>query len=119
MASRIAVSAVIARLPFANALSDAGRFKAALARISQRTSTAEADPGMSTALRSVGLLNIPSSMSAGPSVALAEKMHKIGVGRRLSAAVSGPFALRIAKTCIHFLFQSARARCRIVVFANK
>ena len=40
-----------------------------LARISHRLSTAAADPGMSTALRSVGLLDVLSSTSAGPSVA--------------------------------------------------
>jgi hypothetical protein len=45
-----------------------------LAHISHQVSTAEADPGMSTALRSVGLLDILSSLSAGPSVALAEKL---------------------------------------------
>jgi hypothetical protein len=38
-----------------------------LARISHQLSTAAADPGMSTALRSVGLLDILSSMAAGPS----------------------------------------------------
>jgi hypothetical protein len=36
-----------------------------LTRISTQISTAEADPGMSTALRSVGLLDILSSMPAG------------------------------------------------------
>jgi hypothetical protein len=40
-----------------------------LARISHQVSTAVADPGMSTALRSVDML---SSMPAGPSVVLAE-----------------------------------------------
>ena len=40
-----------------------------LTRISHQISTAAADPGMSTALRSVGLLDILSSMPAGPSVA--------------------------------------------------
>jgi len=40
-----------------------------LARISHGLSTAAADPGMSTALRSVGLLDVLSSTSAGPSVA--------------------------------------------------
>jgi hypothetical protein len=39
-----------------------------LTRISHRLSTAAADPGMSSALRSVGLLDVPSSTSAGPSV---------------------------------------------------
>ena len=42
-----------------------------LTRISHQLSTAAADPGMSTALRSVGLLDILLSMSVGPSVALA------------------------------------------------
>ena len=47
-----------------------GPFSAAcLARISHQISTAAADPGMSTALRSVGLLDVLSSTSAGPSVA--------------------------------------------------
>ena len=41
----------------------------ALARISHQISTAEADPGMSTALRSFGLLDVLSSTPAGPSVA--------------------------------------------------
>jgi hypothetical protein len=40
-----------------------------LARISHQASTAAADPGMSTALRSVGLLDVLSSTPAGPSVA--------------------------------------------------
>ena len=40
-----------------------------LARISHRLSTAEAQTGMSIALRSVGLLDVLSSTSAGPSVA--------------------------------------------------
>ncbi len=39
-----------------------------LARISHGLSTAAADPGMSTALRSVGLLDVLLSTSAGPSV---------------------------------------------------
>jgi hypothetical protein len=43
-----------------------------LTRIINEASTAAADPGMSTALRSVGLLDILSSMPAGLSVALAE-----------------------------------------------
>ena len=45
-----------------------------LARISHQISTAAADPGMSTSLRSVGLLDILSSMPAGPCVALAGKL---------------------------------------------
>jgi len=45
-----------------------------LARISHQLSTAAADPGMSTALRSVGLLDILSSMHPGPSIALAGKL---------------------------------------------
>ena len=40
-----------------------------LTRISHRLSTAAADPGMSTALRSFGLLDVLSSTPAGPSVA--------------------------------------------------
>jgi hypothetical protein len=40
-----------------------------LARTSHQISTAEADPGMSTALRSFGLLDVLSSTPAGPSVA--------------------------------------------------
>jgi hypothetical protein len=56
----------------------------ALTRISHQISTAEADPGISTALRSVGLLYILSSMSAGLSVALAEKRQL-----RLLATKSG------------------------------
>jgi len=40
-----------------------------LVRISHRLSTAASDTGMFTALRSVGLLDILSSMPAGPSVA--------------------------------------------------
>ena len=40
-----------------------------LTRISHKLSTAAADPGMSTALRSLGLLDVLSSTSAGPSVA--------------------------------------------------
>jgi len=43
--------------------------KEGLTRISHQISTAAADPGMSTALRSVGLLDILSSMPAGPSFA--------------------------------------------------
>jgi hypothetical protein len=46
--------------------------RSCLTRIIHEASTAAADPGMSTVLRSVGLLDILSSMSAGPSVALAE-----------------------------------------------
>ncbi len=42
---------------------------AMLTCISQQLSTAATDPGMSTALRSVGLLDVLSSTSAGPSVA--------------------------------------------------
>ena len=40
---------------------------ATLTRIAHQLPTAAVDPGMSTALRSVGLLDILSSMSAGPS----------------------------------------------------
>ena len=43
-----------------------------LTRISHKISTAAAQTCMSTALRSVGLLDVLSSTSAGPSVALAE-----------------------------------------------
>jgi len=43
-----------------------------LTRISHKVSTAAAHPCMSTALRSVGLLDVLSSTSAEPSVALAE-----------------------------------------------
>jgi hypothetical protein len=46
----------------------------ALTRISHQLSTAAADPGMFTALRSVGLLDILMSMPAGPSVAPAGKL---------------------------------------------
>jgi hypothetical protein len=45
------------------------REKARPARIFHGLSTAAADPGMSTALRSVGLLDVLSSTSAGSSVA--------------------------------------------------
>jgi len=41
----------------------------ALARISHRPSAAAVDPGMSTTLRFLGLLDILSSMPAGPFVA--------------------------------------------------
>jgi hypothetical protein len=41
----------------------------ALTRIIHEASTAAADPGMSAALRSVGLLGVLSSTPAGPSVA--------------------------------------------------
>ena len=41
----------------------------ALARISHRLPTAAADPGMSTALRSLGILGVLDSTPAGPSVA--------------------------------------------------
>jgi hypothetical protein len=40
-----------------------------LTRIIHEVFTAEADPGMSTALRSVGLLDLLSRTPAGPSVA--------------------------------------------------
>jgi hypothetical protein len=40
-----------------------------LTRIIHEASTAEADPGMSAALRSIGLLDVLSSTPAGPSVA--------------------------------------------------
>jgi hypothetical protein len=50
-------------------VSGLGYFRNRLARISHQLSTAAADPGISPALRSVGLLDILSSMSAGPSVA--------------------------------------------------
>jgi hypothetical protein len=45
--------------------------KTRLTRISHQISTAAADPGMPTALRSVGLLDILLSMPAGPCFALA------------------------------------------------
>ncbi len=57
-------------LQASNALSPGGR---ALTRIIHEASTAGADPGMSAALRSVGLLDVLSSTPAKPSVALAEK----------------------------------------------
>jgi hypothetical protein len=41
----------------------------ALTRIIHETSTAAADPGMSSALRSVGLLDVLSSTPAAPSIA--------------------------------------------------
>ena len=43
--------------------------QAPLARISHQASTAAADMGMSTALRSVGLLDVVSTTPPGPSVA--------------------------------------------------
>ena len=43
-----------------------------LTRIIHEASTAAADPGMSAALRSFGLLGVLLSTPAGPSVALAE-----------------------------------------------
>ncbi len=46
-----------------------GRLGHRLTRISHQLSTAATDPGMSTALRSVGLLDVLSNTSAGPSVA--------------------------------------------------
>ena len=45
------------------------QLRANLTRISHQLSTAAADPGMSTALRSVGLLDVLSSTPAEPSVA--------------------------------------------------
>jgi len=45
------------------------RQSAALTRIIHEASTAAADTGMSTALRSLGLLDVLSSTPAGPSVA--------------------------------------------------
>jgi len=47
---------------------------AALIRIIHEASSAAAYPGMSTALRSFGLLDVLSSTPAEPSVALAEKL---------------------------------------------
>jgi hypothetical protein len=52
-------------------LRDSEMHSSILTRISHQISTAAADPGMSPALRSVGLLDILSSMPAGPSFALA------------------------------------------------
>ena len=47
-----------------------GKMKSkSLARISHKVSTAAAQPGTSTALRSLGLLDVLSSTPAGPSVA--------------------------------------------------
>jgi hypothetical protein len=57
-----------------------------LTRIIHEASTAAADPGMSTSLRSVGLLDILSSMSAGPSVALAEMRQMRLVSMTVCAA---------------------------------
>ena len=45
------------------------RLYTSLTRIIHETSTPAPDPDMSAALRSVGLLDVPSSTSAGPSVA--------------------------------------------------
>ena len=45
----------------------------ALTRIIHEASAAAADPGISAALRSVGLLDVLSSTPAAPSVALAGK----------------------------------------------
>ncbi len=42
------------------------RYRLALARISHQASTAATDPGMSTALRSLGLLDVLLSTPAGP-----------------------------------------------------
>ena len=61
-------------------------FKVALVRISHQLSTAAADPGMSAALHSVGLLDILSSMPAGPSFALAEKRQMRLVSMPVCAA---------------------------------
>ena len=56
-----------------------------LARISHQPSTAAADPGMSAALHSVGLLDVLSSTSAGPSVARLGARPRIERGRVPSA----------------------------------
>ena len=60
-----------------------------LTRISHRLSTAAVDPGMSTALRSLGLLDVLSSAPAGPSVALAGKRQMRLVSLPVCAASPG------------------------------
>ena len=50
-------------------LNFANSYEPILTRISHHPSTAVADPGASTALRFLGLLDILSSMPAGPFVA--------------------------------------------------
>ncbi len=52
----------------AAAMADAAHARVTLTRIIHEASTAAADPGMSAALRSVGLLDVLSSTPAGPSV---------------------------------------------------
>jgi hypothetical protein len=64
------------------------RAPGALARISHRLSTAAADPGMSTALRSLGLLDVLSSTPAGPSVA--RRLAKRRIHARLRRLATKP-----------------------------
>jgi hypothetical protein len=54
----------------------------ALTRIIHEASTAASDPGMSTALRSLGLLPVLSSTPAGPSVARLVSMPVCAASRR-------------------------------------
>jgi len=60
-----------------------------LTRISHRFSTAAADPGMSTALRSVGLLDVLSSTPAEPSVARLVSMPVCAASRRYPVRKAG------------------------------
>ena len=53
-----------------------------LTRISHQVSVAAADPGMSTALRSLGLLDVLSSTPAGPSVARLVSMPACAASRQ-------------------------------------
>jgi|WetSurMetagenome_2_1015567.scaffolds.fasta_scaffold316778_3 hypothetical protein len=67
MHNEASVSQIVAFVPSARSVS--GFRSGYLPRIIHEDSTAEADPGVSTALRSFGLLDVLSNTPAGPSVA--------------------------------------------------
>ena len=67
-----------------------------LARTSHRPSTAAADPGASTALRFLGLLDILSSMPAGPFVARLVSMPICAASLRNPVRNAGQRPLQLA-----------------------
>ena len=78
-----------------------------LARISHRLSTAAADPGMSTALRSLGLLDVLSSTPAGPSVARLVSMPVC------AASLRNPVRNAGWKSALTYVGSSTERLCRM------
>ena len=93
---------------------------AALTRISHKVSTAAAQPGMSTALRSLGLLDVLSSTPAGPWVARWLAKRRIHARlRRLATKPCEKCGLRVAIEEAKDIFRERNIELRSIEAADE